>query len=127
MGRRLIWCWVRSAAGWSGRGGCVWWLRWGRLDIAVIGHVATDQARRAGTLFFKPGGPGTSGTAALPLAYGLFPAQVLAQFDIVLDVGRPRPFCQTVRGGRNLSFPSCLPAAAYRQGWRGPVRLVFGK
>ena len=99
----------------------------GPADIAVIGHVATDQARRAGTLLFKPGVPCTSGTAALPLAYGLFPAQVPAQFDIVLDVGRPRPLCQTVRGGRTSASLRARRASVYRQGWRGPVRLVFGK
>jgi hypothetical protein len=32
-GRRLICCWVRSAAGWSGRGGCSWRLRWGRRPL----------------------------------------------------------------------------------------------
>ena len=54
-----------------------------QIDIAVIRHLASDPARRAGTLFFNPGGPGGSGTVDLPLAYRLFPAQVRARFDIV--------------------------------------------
>jgi hypothetical protein len=32
-GRRLIRSWVRSAAGWSGRGGRSWRLRWGRRPL----------------------------------------------------------------------------------------------
>lgn len=32
-GRRLIRSWVRSAVGWSGRGGCDWRLRWGRCPL----------------------------------------------------------------------------------------------
>jgi hypothetical protein len=31
--RRLIRSWERSAAGWSGRGGCNWRLRWGRRPL----------------------------------------------------------------------------------------------
>ncbi len=53
------------------------------IDIAVIRHLATDPADRIGSLFFNPGGPGGSGTQALPLYYSLFPAQVRARFDIV--------------------------------------------
>src|SRR5579872_5949605 len=53
------------------------------ISIAVIRHPATDPARRAGTLFFNPGGPGTPGTALAPVGYRLFPAQVRARFDIV--------------------------------------------
>ena len=33
MGRRLIRSWERSAAGWSGRGGQSWRLRWGRRPL----------------------------------------------------------------------------------------------
>jgi pimeloyl-ACP methyl ester carboxylesterase len=68
-----------------------------QIDIAVIRHLATDRARRAGTLFFNPGGPGTSGTAALPLAYGLFPAQVRARFDIVSFDPRGVPVSTSIR------------------------------
>lgn len=53
------------------------------ISIAVIRHLAADPARRAGTLFFNPGGPGGPGTVDLPLTYRRFPAQIRARFDIV--------------------------------------------
>ncbi|HEU5157416.1 MAG TPA: alpha/beta hydrolase [Streptosporangiaceae bacterium] len=53
------------------------------IDIAVIRHRAADPARRIGSLFFNPGGPGGSGTQALPLFFSLFPQQVKERFDIV--------------------------------------------
>jgi pimeloyl-ACP methyl ester carboxylesterase len=52
------------------------------IHLAVIRHRATDPARRIGTLFFNPGGPGGSGVAALPGFVSLFPAAVRARFDI---------------------------------------------
>lgn len=52
------------------------------ISIAVIRHLATDRARRVGSLFFNAGGPGTPGTL-LPLLYGQLPAQVRARFDVV--------------------------------------------
>jgi pimeloyl-ACP methyl ester carboxylesterase len=53
------------------------------ISIAVIRHLATDPARRVGTLFFNPGGPATGGVEYLPAFYPLFPAQVRARFDII--------------------------------------------
>jgi pimeloyl-ACP methyl ester carboxylesterase len=53
------------------------------IDIAVIRHPATDPAHRIGSLFFNPGGPGDSGTQALPPYYSYFPASVRARFDVV--------------------------------------------
>jgi pimeloyl-ACP methyl ester carboxylesterase len=53
------------------------------IDLAVIRHQATDPARRIGTLFFNPGGPGGAGTELLPAWIGLFPAEVRERFDIV--------------------------------------------
>lgn len=53
------------------------------IDIAVIRHPATDPAHRIGSLFFNPGGPGDSGTQALPLYYSTFPEAVRARFDVV--------------------------------------------
>jgi pimeloyl-ACP methyl ester carboxylesterase len=52
------------------------------IHLAVIRHRATDPARRIGTLFVNPGGPGSSGVAALPGFLGSLPAAVLARFDI---------------------------------------------
>ncbi len=53
------------------------------ISIAVIRHLATDPARRIGSLFFSPGGPGASGVQQLPSWYPLFPAQVRARFNII--------------------------------------------
>lgn len=53
------------------------------IQLAVIRHRATDPAHRIGSLFYNPGGPGGSGTQALPAVYDLFPEQVRKQFDIV--------------------------------------------
>ncbi len=53
------------------------------IDIAVIRHAAADPARRIGSVFFNPGGPGGSGTVALPLFYTRFPQQVRDRFDVV--------------------------------------------
>ena len=52
------------------------------IQLAVIRHRASDRAHRIGTLFFNPGGPGTSGTATLPLILKILPAALQARFDI---------------------------------------------
>ncbi|HEX3489206.1 MAG TPA: alpha/beta hydrolase [Streptosporangiaceae bacterium] len=54
-----------------------------KISIAVIKHPATDPARRIGSLFFNPGGPGDSGVTFLRQAYSLFPPAVRARFDVV--------------------------------------------
>jgi pimeloyl-ACP methyl ester carboxylesterase len=54
------------------------------IELALIRHRASDPARRIGTLFYEPGGPGVPGTEFLPdLAFDGFPARVRARFDIV--------------------------------------------
>jgi pimeloyl-ACP methyl ester carboxylesterase len=53
------------------------------IRIAMIRRLATDPARRIGTLFFNPGGPGGPGTAALPPAYRFLPAVARARFNVV--------------------------------------------
>ena len=54
-----------------------------QINIAMIRHVATDSAHRAGSLFWNPGGPGAAATANLPAVYRLFPAALQARYDIV--------------------------------------------
>ena len=58
------------------------------ITLALIRHKATDQARRIGSLFFNPGGPGASGILALPLGFRsppaeLFPTPVRERFDVI--------------------------------------------
>ena len=53
------------------------------IRLAVIRRRATDRARRLGTLFFNPGGPGEPGTDVLPTVLDAFPAAVRARFDLV--------------------------------------------
>jgi len=48
------------------------------IHLAVIRHRASDRAHRIGTLFFNPGGPGASGTVALPLLVERLPAALRA-------------------------------------------------
>ncbi|WP_338673688.1 alpha/beta hydrolase [Streptomyces sp. SCSIO 30461] len=53
------------------------------IELAVIKRKATDPGHRVGTLFYNPGGPGSSGTEDLPLSYELFPEEIRRRFDIV--------------------------------------------
>jgi hypothetical protein len=55
----------------------------GFINLALIRHRATDPARRIGSLFFNPGGPGGSGVASLPGVTALFTPQLRARFDLV--------------------------------------------
>ena len=52
------------------------------IHLGVIRHEATDPARRIGTLFFNPGGPGAS-LPSFPATLHFFPAALRARFDIV--------------------------------------------
>jgi pimeloyl-ACP methyl ester carboxylesterase len=52
------------------------------IHLAVMRHRATDPAQRIGTLFFNPGGPGSSGLTYLPGFVESLPAAVQARFDI---------------------------------------------
>ena len=52
------------------------------IRLALIRQPATDRARRIGTLFFNPGGPGPA-VAAFAHYYEFFPAELRSRFDIV--------------------------------------------
>ncbi|MEU4424717.1 alpha/beta hydrolase, partial [Actinoplanes sp. NPDC024001] len=54
-----------------------------QVEVALLRHRATDPARRIGSLFVNPGGPGSSATdMAMGLPDFLSP-EVVARFDIV--------------------------------------------
>ncbi|WP_223837493.1 alpha/beta hydrolase [Streptomyces venezuelae] len=53
------------------------------IDLAVVRREATDPARRVGTLFINPGGPGGPGTVQVPQNYDAIPAELRQRFDIV--------------------------------------------
>lgn len=55
----------------------------GTLRLALIRRPASDPARRLGSLFFHPGGPGIAGTRALPAWIGFFLPEVRARFDLI--------------------------------------------
>ncbi|MFF3014763.1 alpha/beta hydrolase [Streptomyces sp. NPDC057939] len=53
------------------------------IDLALVRRQATDGARRVGTLFVNPGGPGGPGTVQVPQNYDSFPKELRERFDIV--------------------------------------------
>lgn len=56
----------------------------GTFDLAVVRSPATGpDARRIGTLFFNPGGPGVSGVDLAPAVLSALPAEVRRRFDFV--------------------------------------------
>ena len=57
--------------------------RGAKARLALIRHRSTDPARRIGTLFYNPGGPGGAGVDVLPQILDFFPAALRARFDIV--------------------------------------------
>ena len=54
-----------------------------KITLAVVRHPATGPARRLGSLFINPGGPGGPGTSAIPRSIRLVPATLRARFDVV--------------------------------------------
>jgi pimeloyl-ACP methyl ester carboxylesterase len=55
-----------------------------KISLALIRHPATDPARRIGSLFLNPGGPGGSGVDFVRAAADiLFSDEVRARFDLV--------------------------------------------
>ena len=52
------------------------------ISIAVVRHLATDPARRIGTLFFNGGGPNEQ-IESFVAGFGQFPAAIRARYDII--------------------------------------------
>ena len=91
------------------------------IHLAVIRHRATDPARRIGTLFLNPGGPGGSGVAALPGFVSLFPAAVRARFDLASwdprGVGASTPVqCFTSARHANRSLGATVVGSSFPVG-----------
>lgn len=65
------------------------------ITLAVIRKKATDQAKRKGTLFMQPGGPGNSGVDFVRNNHASLPAGLRDSFDVfgydVRGVGRSSP------------------------------------
>ncbi|MFJ7591670.1 alpha/beta hydrolase [Streptomyces sp. NPDC097617] len=53
------------------------------IDLAVVRRKAGDPAKRVGTLFVNPGGPGGPGTVQVPQNYDGFPKELRERFDII--------------------------------------------
>ncbi|MFG1792104.1 alpha/beta hydrolase [Nocardia sp. NPDC049149] len=55
----------------------------GTISLAVRRHVASDPARRIGSLFVNPGGPGGSGAGFVSSVISTMPEEIAARFDVV--------------------------------------------
>ncbi len=51
--------------------------------LALMRRLADDRARRIGSLFVNPGGPGASGIGLVPFLDAVYPREVLERFDVV--------------------------------------------
>lgn len=70
--------------------------------VAVLRHLATDQANKIGTLFLNPGGPGGSGVMFAAEAGWFLGADLLERFDIVGFDPRGTNFSDNVRCWANV-------------------------
>lgn len=77
-----------------------------KIRLAVVEHAASGSSRR-GVIFFNPGGPGT---VQLPAYIGLFPKQLLRQYDIV---------SWDPRGTGASTAVKCFPSAAAESAFLG--------
>lgn len=53
------------------------------IELAVLRHLASRPDRRLGTVFFNPGGPGSSGVGAIRDSGALLDAMAQGRFDFV--------------------------------------------
>ncbi len=71
-------------------------------DVAVLRIPARDPARRIGTLFLNPGGPGGSGVEIAAAAPGFLGADLLDRFDIMGFDPRGTNYSDNVKCWTNL-------------------------
>jgi pimeloyl-ACP methyl ester carboxylesterase len=84
------------------------------ISIAVVRHLATDLARRIGTLFVNLGGPQEQ-IEPFVAGFGGFPAAIAARYDIITFDPRGFGYCTAVR---------CFPTMAAESKFLGG--LSFG-
>jgi pimeloyl-ACP methyl ester carboxylesterase len=84
-----------------------------KISIAVVRHLATDPARRLGSLFINGGGPAEQ-IEPLMSFYPSLPAVLRERYDIVFFDPRGFGFSTAVR---------CFPSATAEQKFLGPLPL----
>src|ERR1700677_2373729 len=84
------------------------------ISIAVVRHLATDPARRVGTLFYNGGGPAEQ-IGGFVTGFGQIPASLTARYDIITFDPRGFGYSTAVR---------CFPTMAAESKFLGDV--VFG-
>jgi pimeloyl-ACP methyl ester carboxylesterase len=72
----------------------------GSFELHLVRHLASDPARRIGSLLVNPGGPGFGGTVLAQFAEQIYGPDLLARFDIVAwdprGTGESTPFIDCV-------------------------------
>jgi pimeloyl-ACP methyl ester carboxylesterase len=81
------------------------------ISIAVVRHLATDRARRAGTLFFNGGGPAEQ-IGGFVTGFGQLPAAFTARYDTITFDPRGFGYSTAVR---------CFPTMAAESEFLGGV------
>jgi pimeloyl-ACP methyl ester carboxylesterase len=81
------------------------------ISIAVVRHLATDPARRVGTLFFNAGGPAEQ-IEGFVTGFGQLPAAFTARYDIITFDPRGFGYSTAVR---------CFPTMAAESKFLGGV------
>ena len=85
------------------------------ISIAVVRHLATDPARRAGTLFYNGGGPMVQVLSFVTGGFGEIPAAITARWDIITFDPRGFGYSTPVR---------CFPTMAAESSFLGSA--AFG-
>ena len=81
------------------------------ISIAVVRHLATDPARRAGTLFINGGGPAAQ-IGGLVTGFGQLPAAFTARYDIITFDPRGFGYSTAVRCFPTMAAESKFLGAA---------------
>ena len=81
------------------------------ISIAVVRHLATDPARRVGTLFFNAGGPAEQ-IGGFVTGFGQLPAAFTARYDVITFDPRGFGYSTAVR---------CFPTMAAESKFLGGV------